>query len=141
MLTLSKPHCRDTKGTPIPSKASFKMQVSHEAALLWEAASCFWQLLLAAASRQTWAERSGLVGSSAGLRTAEMSRQGCRSGQAPATLGHYKVPPGPTEDAASRPRSVTRPLAISLRSSPGRGPGAGLGRRQSSSLLPHDTAA
>lgn len=53
-----------------------------------------WQLLLATASWQTWAQRWDLMGTSTRLQTAAMSLWGCCSGWALATLAHCKLPPG-----------------------------------------------
>lgn len=58
----------------------------------------------------------------------------------PREMPHASLPGRPREDNAPWPCSTTWPRALSLNSSPGRGPGAGLGGRQSSPL-PHDAAA
>lgn len=81
------------KSTQIPSKASFKRQISQEAIPPWEAASSLlewlWQLLLATGSQ--WRVPTG---SSARLQVMETSLQGYHSDLAPATLAHCKLPLG-----------------------------------------------
>lgn len=127
-----------------PSQGSPEVQLGPSPLGSWEQ---LWQTVLAAVSQQVWGQQRGVTGRSASLQKPQLKLMG--------------LPKTPDSDAATQPwaqRNHREPLLGALRgtqlhpaqgcstaranntASPGRGHTAGLGRRKSSFLLPHDAA-